>query len=69
MKLKCSKCNTLLTQDLYYQKVSFDKQPILLWHDEYLVAESLEDKLTESISSAWKKVLGSNMNCKIKKEF
>lgn len=46
-----------------------DKQPILLWHDEYLVAESLEDKLIESIPSAWKKVLGSNMNCKIKKEF
>ena len=29
MKLKCSKCNTLLTQDLYYQKVSFDKQGYL----------------------------------------
>lgn len=29
MKLKCSKCNTLLTQDLYYQKVSFDKHDYL----------------------------------------
>lgn len=25
MKLKCSKCNILLTQDLYCQKVSYDK--------------------------------------------
>jgi len=29
MKLKCSKCSTLLTQDLYYQKVSFDKHGYL----------------------------------------
>ncbi len=29
MKLKCSKCSTLLTQDLYYQRVSFDKHGYL----------------------------------------
>lgn len=46
-----------------------DKQPILIWHDEMIIVESLEDKLAQSIPSAWKKVLGSNVNCKIKKEF
>jgi len=46
-----------------------DKQPILLWHDEMIVVESLEGKLVQSIPSAWKKVLGSNVNCRIKKEF
>ena len=45
------------------------KQPILIWHDEMIVVESLEDKLVQSIPSAWKKVLGSDINCKIKKEF
>lgn len=29
MKLKCSKCSTPLTQDLYYQGVSFDKHGYL----------------------------------------
>jgi len=44
-------------------------QPILVWHDEYIVAESLEDKLVKLIPVAWKKVLGSNINCKFTKEF
>lgn len=29
MKIKCSKCKTLLTEDLYYQNVTFDKNNFL----------------------------------------
>lgn len=46
-----------------------DRQPILVWHDELIVVDSLEDKLIQSIPVAWEKVLGSNLNCNIKKEF
>ncbi len=43
--------------------------PFLPYHDSVLVRECDGEELMVEMQSAWKKVLGSNINCKIKKEF
>lgn len=43
--------------------------PFLPYHDSVLVRECDGEELMMEMQSAWNKVLGSDINCKIKKEF
>jgi len=43
--------------------------PILVWHDSWIFTESFESEIVGVVGNAWKEVLGSNINCKISKEF
>ena len=43
-------------------------QPILLYHDSFVVKESAHDDLYQAMHVAWKEVIGDNKFCKIEKK-
>lgn len=45
-----------------------DNEIVLIWHDSFRCKKSLEQKLNRAMHKAYKKVLGSDMNCRVEKK-